>query len=94
MSKLNNNAEIISSFRELLNYVCRLGEQINQIYDRLEKIELEIIEAEEELEANISDTRNELKKIKEILITKSELNEVIQKVRKTFEEFTPPKALV
>ena len=88
---MSNNEDIGKSFRELLNYISSLGNHVNQIYDRLEKIESSIKETKEELESSITNNEKELKNIREIVVTKSEFNELIKKLYGPFEEFSPPK---
>ena len=92
MSQPENESNIVNSFRELLNYVSVLGEHVNQIYDHLEKIETDFAKTKEELEASIAENKNELESIKKATITKSEFNEILQKLNQPFEKFTPPKA--
>jgi len=91
MSLQNSESSVVQSFRELLNYVSSLGEHINQIYDQLEKIEMNVLKNKEELETSIMDNKNGLEGVKEVTITKSEFNELLQKINEPFEQFTPPK---
>ena len=91
MSLQNSESSVAQSFRELLNYVSNLGEHINQIYDHLEKIEKNVSKTKEELETSIMDNKNGLERVKEVIITKSEFNELLQKINEPFEQFTPPK---
>jgi len=91
MSLQKSESSIVQSFRELLNYVSNLGENINQINDHLEKIEKNVSEIKEELETSILNNKNGLDGIKEVIITKSEFNELLEILNEPFEEFTPPK---
>jgi len=91
MSQPENETNIVNSFRELLNYVSVLGEHVNQIYDHLEKIEMDIDKAKEELGASIADNKKDLESIKKSMITKTEFNDTLQKLNQPFEKFTPPK---
>ena len=91
MSQSDSESNITNNFRELLNYVCVLGEHINQIYDHLEKIETDLDKAKEELCVSIADNRKELETIKKSMITKTEFNDTLQKLNQPFEKFTPPK---
>ena len=91
MSLQNSESSVAKSFRELLNYVSGLGDHINQIYDRLEKIEKTISETKEELEASITDNKDGLERVEDVIITKSEFNDLLQKLNEPFEEFSPPK---
>ena len=88
---MSKNEAIGKSFRELLSYISSLGDHVNQIYDRLEKIESSIKETKEELESAITNNENELKSIREIMITKAEFNNLLRKLYGPFEEFSPPK---
>jgi len=91
MSLQNSESSVTASIRELLNYVSSLGEQINQIYNRLEKIEKNVSKTKEELETSIIDNKNGLEQVKEVIITKSELNDLLQNLNEPFEQFSPPK---
>jgi DNA anti-recombination protein RmuC len=75
-----------------LDYVSNLGEHVNQIYTRLGKIEASVRKTKEDLEASITENKNALDSIKETMITKSEFNDLIQKINEPFTQFTPPKA--
>lgn len=92
MSLSENEPSIANSFRELLDYVSNLGEHINQIYTRLGKIEASVRKTKEDLATSITDNKNALDNIKETMITKSEFNDLIQKINEPFTQFTPPKA--
>ena len=92
MSPSESEPSIANSFRELLDYVSNLGEHVNQIYTRLGKIEVSVRNTKEDLEASITENKNALDGIKETMITKSEFNDLIQKINEPFTQFTPPKA--
>lgn len=92
MSQPENESDIVNSFRELLNYVTILGDHINHIYDHLEKIETDVVKAKEELGASIAENKEELESIKGTMITKSEFNDILQKLNQPFEKFVPPKS--
>ena len=91
MSLQNSESSVTTNIRELLNYVCSLGEHLNQIYNRLEKIEKNVSKTKEELETSIIDNKNGLERVKEVIITKSELNGLLQNLNEPFEQFSPPK---
>jgi len=93
LDEITDKEKIVDHFRELLTYVSDLGEHINQIYKYLEKIELNIIEAKDEIDVKLKENRDELGNVKNTMVTKSELEEVIKKFNQTFQEFKPPKAL-
>jgi len=92
MSLPESEPSITNSFRELLDYVSNLGEHVNQIYTRLGKIEASVRKTKEDLNASITENKNALDSIKETMITKSEFNDLIQKINEPFTQFTPPKA--
>ena len=91
MALPDSETSITNSFRELLNYITSLGEHVNQIYDRLEKIEADLNKAMEELGTTTADNRKELEEIKKNIITKAEFNDLLKKLNEPFEKFTPPK---
>lgn len=90
---LPNNESISKSFRELLNYVSSIGEHVNQIYDRLDKIDTNLNKTKEKLRLSIENNTNELERLKKAMITKSELNEILQKINEPFKQFSPPKTI-
>lgn len=91
MSLQNSESSVAKSFHELLNYVSSLGEHIKQIYERLEKIEENSNKTKEELEMSIMDNKDGLKRLMEVIITKSEFNDILMKLNEPFEQFSPPK---
>ena len=91
MALPESESTITNSFRQLLSYITALGEHINQIYDRLEAIEADIGKAREEFEVSARDNRKELESIKQVMVTKSEFNDLLKKLNEPFEKFTPPK---
>jgi len=91
MSHQNSKSSVAKSFRELLKYVNSLGEHINQIYERLEKIEENNNKTKEELETSIMENKDGLKRFKEVIITKSEFNDLLMELNEPFEQFSPPK---
>ena len=91
MSQQNSESSVSKSFQELLNYVSNLGEQINKIYNHLETIEKNLTTTKDDLAQSIIDTKSELERVNEIVVTKSELNNLLQKINEPFESFTPPK---
>lgn len=78
------------SLRELLTYISRLGEHINQIYTRLDQIDSSIREVKKGLETSDKNNKKELEALKEITTTKSEFNDLIKKLNEPFKEFSPP----
>jgi len=91
MSLQNSESSVSKSFQELLNYVSNLGEHINKLYTHLETIEKNLSTTKDDLTQSIIDTKTELERVNEIVITKAELNNLLQKINEPFEKFTPPK---
>ncbi len=91
MSSSEGESTITNSFRELLNYINTLGEHVNQIYDRLEKIEADLGKLRDDQAASSNESKRELEAIKKTTITRSEFNDVLKKLNEPFEKFTPPK---
>ena len=92
LSLSDHESSYANSLRELLDYVSDLGEHINHIYKRLEKIDVSLNNAKEDLLASIKNNENELESIKETMITKSEFNSLLEKINEPFQKFSPPKA--
>ena len=90
MSLQNSESSVAKSFQELLNYVSNLGEHINELYNHLETIEKNLATTKDDLTQSITDNKTELERVNEIIITKSELNNILQKINEPFEKFSPP----
>ncbi|MFH0748324.1 MAG: hypothetical protein V1915_00135 [Candidatus Bathyarchaeota archaeon] len=93
MSQPESESNIANSFRVLLDYVTTLGDHINQIYDQLEKIETDISKVKVDVDTSIAGNKKELENMKKTTVTKSDFNDILQKLNQPFEKFTPPKAL-
>ena len=91
MSQPEVDTDIVNSLRTLLNYVNELGENLNEIYDRLEKIESDFDETKHVLNEAISDNKKELESFKKIMVTKTDFKDILKKLNQPFEKFTPPK---
>ena len=91
MSLQNSESSVTTSIHELLNYVSSLGEHINKLYKHLETIENNLTTTKDDLTQSIIDNKTELERVTEIVITKSELNGLLQSLNEPFEQFSPPK---
>jgi hypothetical protein len=91
MTTPESEPSITSSFRELLSYINTLGEHVNQIYDRLEKMEADLGKMRDEQTSSLSENKKELEAMRKNTITKTEFNDLLKKLNEPFEKFTPPK---
>jgi chromosome segregation ATPase len=91
MSLQNSESSVSKSFQELLNYVSNLGEHINKLYTHIETLENNLTTTKADLTQSIITNKTELERVTNIVITKSELNNLLQKINEPFEKFTPPK---
>ena len=91
MSLQNTESSVAKSFQELLTYVSQLGEHINNLYNHIESIEKNLTLTKDDLTQSITSNKTELERVREIIITKSELNNLLQKINEPFERFAPPQ---
>ena len=89
MSQQNSELDIVNNFRELLDYVSILGKSLNQINDHLKEIDTIIVNLKKDLRESISENKEMLESIKHNIVTKSEFNDIIQKLNQPFEKFPP-----
>jgi uncharacterized protein YdcH (DUF465 family) len=85
---------IIKEFRELYEYVRLMGEHINQIHSRLDKIERDINEISTSHRSAISENAADLKKVKENMINKYELSDFVEKLKASVGETLPSLPLL
>jgi DNA anti-recombination protein RmuC len=80
---------IIREFRELYEYVRLMGEHINQIHARLEKIERDMNEINATHRSAITQNAAELRTVKEQMINKYELDDFVEKLKASVGEALP-----
>jgi hypothetical protein len=81
---------IIKEFRSLYDYVRLMGEHINQIHSRLERIERNLNETSVSLRNSIMGNAAEITNIKESMVNKFELGGFIEKLKASVGEELPP----
>lgn len=86
----NSEPTIIKEFRELYDYVRLLGDHINLIHTRLEKIETNINEISVSQSNSIRENSLEISNIRNNMVNKHELNEFIDKLKASVGEMFPP----
>jgi hypothetical protein len=75
--------------------LCLLGEHINLVHDSIDRIEKNIDEIRNEHEANIEENENELQQIKEIMVTKAEVESLLKELNDAVTgAFTPIFAVI
>ena len=80
---------IIKEFRELYEYVRLMGDHINQIHSRLDKIDKNINEVRSSHRTAIRENTAEIKEMKENMVNKYELDDVIEKMTARVAETLP-----
>jgi hypothetical protein len=81
---------IIKEFRSLYDYVRLMGEHINQIHSRLERIERNLTETSTSLRNSLMGNAAEITNIKESMVNKYELGGFIEKLKASVGEDLPP----
>ena len=84
---MSNRELLLQRFRELHEYVRLMGEHVNQIHGRLDSIEKNINEITKK--QNSSTDSIELENIKEIMVTKSELDGFLQELNSAIKGLLP-----
>ncbi len=80
---------IIREFRELYEYVRLMGEHINQIHARLERIERDMTEINASHRTAITQNAADLRTVKEQMINKYELDDFVEKLKASVGEALP-----
>jgi DNA anti-recombination protein RmuC len=89
MKMADREPGIIKEFRELYEYVRLMGEHINQIHSRLEKIEKDMNEISSSHQNAITENAAELKNVKENMVNKYELDDFVEKLKASVGESLP-----
>ena len=80
---------LLKQFHELHQYVRLIGEHINQIHTRLDTIDRAIHDMMNEHKASTDTNKTELEKIKEIIVSKSEVTQILQELNNSFKGVLP-----
>lgn len=80
---------IIREFRELYEYVRLMGEHINQIHARLERIERDMTEINASHRTAITQNAADLRTVREQMINKYELDDFVEKLKASVGEALP-----
>jgi DNA anti-recombination protein RmuC len=94
MKMADREPGIIKEFRELYEYVRLMGEHINQIHSRLDKIERDMNEVSSSHRNAITENAVELKNVKERMINKYELDDFVEKLKASVGEELPSLPLL
>ena len=89
MISISNQELLLQRFHNLHDYLRLTGDHINQIYKRLDDIERKINEMTNEHKMLILANKNEIEKIKEIMIKKSEINGLLQELSSSISGLLP-----
>jgi hypothetical protein len=79
----------LKQFHELHQYVRLIGEHINQIHTRLDTIDRAIHDMMTEHKMFIETNKTELERIKEIIVSKSEVKRLLQELNNSFKGGLP-----
>ena len=71
---------IIHEFRILYDYVRLMGDQVNQLYARIERIEHRIEALNERLGGNVQTHLRDLQRIREIMVRKGEIEALLERL--------------
>ncbi len=90
MSLSRDEPALIKEFRELYNYVVLMGRHINEIHNRLGKIEESINEVKMNHSSFVRENSAEIANIVENMVSKSEFNDLVERMEKSMAEMLPP----
>ena len=71
---------LLQRFSSLHEYLCLLGEHINQIHNDLDRIEKNINEIRNEHKSTIESEKRKLQQIKAFMVTKTEVESLLQEL--------------
>ena len=80
MISISNKGLLLQRFQDLHEYMRLMGEHINKIYKKIEDIESDINEMTNEHKMLIETNKNEIENVNEIMVTKSEINDLLQEL--------------
>ena len=86
----SNEPSIVKEFRNLYDYVCNMGRCINQIHDRLEKIEKNLSEISINHITFVEENTAMITNIRDSMVNKNEFNGFIEKMKVSLGEMLPP----
>ena len=86
----SNEPSIVKEFRVLYDYVCNLGRCINQVHDRLEKIQKSLNELSSNQSTLVEENTADIRTIRETMVNKDEFNNFIEKMKVSLGEMLPP----
>jgi DNA anti-recombination protein RmuC len=85
----DDEPKIIKEFRGLYDYVRLMGEHVNQIHTRLERIEKNINEIVSNQRNHNTEVAKEIGTIKANMVYRSEFNDFIEKMKSSMGEELP-----
>ncbi|MFH0748323.1 MAG: hypothetical protein V1915_00130 [Candidatus Bathyarchaeota archaeon] len=77
---MSERGSLLQQVRNLHEYLCLLGEHINQIHDNIDQIEKNLGVLRNEHQSTIETNKVELEQIKSIMIVKSEVEDLFQEL--------------
>jgi archaellum component FlaC len=86
---ISNQGLLLQRFHDLHEYIHLIGEHINQIYTRIEAIETNIENITNEHKRLIETNKNDLDAMKAIMVTKSEINNLMQDLHTSISGILP-----
>ena len=89
MISISNKGLLLQRFHELHEYIRLTGEHVNQIYLRLEAIETNIEAITNEHKMLIESNKTGLDTVKEIMVTKSEISNLMQELNDSISGLLP-----
>lgn len=89
LSEREREPALVRDFRELYDYVYKVGRYVNLIYKRMERIELQLKEISEILNERTTANRRDIADIQEKMLPKSEFKEFVNNLRAKVEEKLP-----
>lgn len=86
----DNEPNLIKEFRGLYDYVRLMGEHINQVYSRLDRIEKNINEISASQRRFAEESIAEITNIKNNMVSKNEFNNFMERLKGSMGETLPP----
>lgn len=91
---LSSRNTLLQRFSSLHEYLCLIGEHINQIHSNLDRIDKDLSEMRNEHKLTIESEKTELQQIKAFMVTKTEVESLLQELNDIIKGAFPPLASI
>lgn len=91
---LSSRSTLLQRFSSLHEYLCLLGEHINQIHNNLDRIDKNLNDMRNDYKSTIESEKTKLQQIKAFMVTKTEVESLLQELNDIIKGAFPPLASI